>query len=119
MIDQATLLRLETFGRSRPLEPRIVLRRQMPDGEWLDAGPPVVNGRIPVSPEALAILRDALTAVVQEQRGTGGRARVPGVLVAGKTGTAQVVRLKHTEDLEDDGSIFAGRLCHRRDGNKE
>ena len=27
---------------------------------------------------------------------------MPGVRVAGKTGTAQVVNLNHTEDLEDD-----------------
>ena len=47
-------------------------------------------------------MRDALTAVVEEPRGTGGRARVPGMQVAGKTGTAQVVHLQHTQDLEDD-----------------
>jgi penicillin-binding protein 2 len=83
------------------LQPRIVLRRESADGEIEEAGEPVVTGHLPVAPEALAVVRDALIAVVEEPGGTGGRSRVPGVLVAGKTGTAQVVRLKHTEDLED------------------
>jgi penicillin-binding protein 2 len=46
-------------------------------------------------------VRAALEGVVHEPGGTGARARVPGVRVAGKTGTAQVVGLKHSEGLDD------------------
>jgi penicillin-binding protein 2 len=42
----------------------------------------------------LKIIREALLGVVHEKGGTARRARVPGVKTAGKTGTAQVVRMK-------------------------
>jgi penicillin-binding protein 2 len=83
------------------LQPRFVLERTDPERGLIEAGNPTVLGRVPVAPEHLARIRDALTAVVEEPHGTGGRARVEGVQVAGKTGTAQVVRLEHTEELDD------------------
>jgi penicillin-binding protein 2 len=63
-----------------------------------------MRGRAPVAPplsatqEHLAIVRDAMFGVVN-QGGTGGRARmlVPGVAMAGKTGTAQVRRITMSE----------------------
>ena len=79
-----------------------MLRREGRDDGVVEAYDPVVLGQVPVAPAHLALIRDALEAVVAEPHGTGGRARLPDVRVAGKTGTAQVVHLKHTEDLEED-----------------
>ncbi len=52
-----------------------------------------------VNPEHLAFVRDAMSGVINSGRGTASvaRLRVPDVLMAGKTGTAQVRRISMAE----------------------
>ncbi len=91
------------------MRPRLLLRVADSEGRLVDGPPPEVLGTVPVSREHLALVRSALEGVVNELHGTGARARVPGVRVAGKTGTAQVVGLKHTEGLDEDEIAFEHR----------
>lgn len=42
-----------------------------------------------LSPEVMAILREGMRRVVHEPGGTGSLARIPGIISAGKTGTAE------------------------------
>ncbi len=81
-------------------KPRLVLKRERADGV-VDESEPEITGTLPVKPENLALIRKALNGVVEEQGGTGSKARVPGVAVAGKTGTSQVVRLEHFEGVKE------------------
>lgn len=52
--------------------------------------------------EELNILREGLEAVVNEPHGTGWASRLPDITVAGKTGTAQVIRMKADDEEEEE-----------------
>jgi penicillin-binding protein 2 len=75
---------------------------------WKPVPPPPPQSKIDVDPEKLQAIRDGLYLVVNGA-GTGGRARVPGKDVSGKTGTAQVISNQgraaaHTnKNLQDNG----------------
>jgi cell division protein FtsI (penicillin-binding protein 3) len=69
------------------MPPRLVQARRAPDGAWR-AVPPG-EGRRAVSAETAAAVMDMLAGVVHVEGGTGRRARLRGLPVAGKTGTAQ------------------------------
>lgn len=82
--------------------PWVLKRITTTGGELLEEYGPEVVRQIPVRPETLAFVRQAMLGVVAE--GTGARSRVPGVPIGGKTGTAQVVKKgegKGQADLKD------------------
>jgi penicillin-binding protein 2 len=81
-------------------KPRLVQRIERP-GEgvvWHDPGR--VTGHVELSPVVWAFLRQSLWSVVNDG-GTGGGARIPGLDVAGKTGTAQMIAKSKAERGED------------------
>ena len=58
------------------------------------AGPPTEATKLGLKAATLSQLKSALRDVVESEHGTGKKARVEGIEVAGKTGTSQAVRLK-------------------------
>ncbi|HZD39579.1 MAG TPA: penicillin-binding transpeptidase domain-containing protein, partial [Terriglobales bacterium] len=65
------------------------------------APPPRVRSslRQEISPDKIDMVRKGLWEVVNEDGGTGGRARLKNVQVAGKTGTAQASERGHEENV--------------------
>jgi penicillin-binding protein 2 len=84
--------------------PQIVERVQSPDGTTVQEFGPRLRRQISASPETLQKVRAALYDAVNHpppHEGTSFRARVPGLDVAGKTGTAQTGKF-HKEGAEGD-----------------
>jgi len=62
---------------------------------------PQFISEVPVSAKSIQVLKEALRRVVHNPHGTGKIARIDGLEVAGKTGTAQVVSLSSDRKKSD------------------
>jgi penicillin-binding protein 2 len=80
-------------------KPRLVQRVERADGTLAYSSSSKMTERAELSPVVWAFLRNALTAVVKE--GTGTAARVPGLDIAGKTGTAQTISKSDSSKGQD------------------
>jgi penicillin-binding protein 2 len=88
--------------------PQVVERIAPPDGDPTYTFKPEVRGHLPVSPENLKVVQDAMVSVIENRRGTAFyRFTGLNIKVAGKTGTAQdPPRLPHAWFA---GYTFEGR----------
>ena len=77
-------------------KPYVVKKVLSPGGRTLFESRPQLIRKIPISQDIFQKVREGLKEVVHGKRGTAKKAQVPGIFVAGKTGTAQTVDLKYT-----------------------
>ena len=81
------------------VRPYLVKRIEDYDGRLIQEFFPEVIKKIKIEPEVLRNIKEGLRGVVHEAHGTGRRARLKNVIVAGKTGTAQVVAMKDSDEI--------------------
>jgi len=82
--------------------PQIVEKVISPDGTTVEKLEPELTMEVEGMDEHIELVREGLVEVVQGKRGTARRARIEGINIAGKTGTAQVVKIAQYRGLKDE-----------------
>lgn len=77
--------------------PYLVKRIETADGNTYKEFSAEKKGDLKLTSKTMELLNDALRGVVNDPGGTGQNAKIPGIEVAGKTGTSQVVGLPQDE----------------------
>lgn len=92
-------------------KPLILMEIRTGKGKTIIKGEAQAVGKLPISKQTLAMIKKCLWEVVNHPKGTGRIARIDGIDVSGKTGTAQLVERKD-DDTESETEISDHHKAH-------
>ena len=90
---QMAMLIASVANGGKVMAPLIVKEIKNFHGRIVKSYLPHIKSRLPISKKVLGMVQSGLWGVVNEPHGTARRARLDGINVSGKTGTAQVIRI--------------------------
>ena len=104
---QLAVMMATVANRGTVLKPQVVHKIENWDGKVIVQPEAQVVRKIDYPQWAWQAVHDGLVEVVNAPKGTGKPAYLEGIVVAGKTGTSQVVRRKsdEEEELDEDGDV--------------
>lgn len=103
-IQMATLISA-IFNGGMLYQPQVTKWIGKHEAEKLYEFVPKLTRQIEIKKEWLGLVSEALIGAVNEPHGTGSRAKFKQILVAGKTGTAQVITLEKEKELGAEGEV--------------
>lgn len=103
-IQQATMMSIISNG-GNAVRPYLVKNIQDPSGKMLKEFSPEILNKANFNQEYINIIRNGLLGVVNAPHGTGHKAQVKNILVSGKTGTAQVIKMKGADENVPEDQI--------------
>ncbi|MEN8141708.1 MAG: penicillin-binding protein 2 [Thermodesulfobacteriota bacterium] len=86
----------------RVFQPRLVQAILGQDGSPIKEFPPEEQKQSLLTETELELIKKGMVGAVNNQRGTATKAAMEEIVVAGKTGTAQVIHLSRYKDVEED-----------------
>jgi len=93
------------FNGGHVYRPQVTQWVRKPGGASIFEFKPALIRDVKIKPEHLELVKKALAGAVNNPRGTGTKASLTDITVAGKTGTAQVVNLKKEKDAKTKGEM--------------
>lgn len=98
---QICLMTATIANNGKQLLPQLIEKVTDPDGNVVSQFEPVVVDELKSEKKFLSLIRNGMEEVIQGRHGTARKVRIKGLTIGGKTGTAQVVRLKQYKHLKE------------------
>lgn len=106
---QLAMMTAAVANGGRLYKPSIIETVRDPDGHIVERFQATELDHFTGQERALNLLKEGLIEAVNGRRGTSTKARLNGITVAGKTGTAQVVRIKQYKHLKEENIPYKYR----------